>query len=352
MKLRTATWAMWVILGAACVPTAPPGTAPPAATATTPAPTAAAVPPPPSHEWARGSVFYELGALDATRLDALQSLGVDGVAVSAADEEALRRFLDETRKRGLRVIVDVPFSAGVVAQAMRRLEQGADGIRVDATQSDTPESMDLLTELANEMKRSQPAAILVVKSTGDTATLAARFAALPAQMNVPLAAALAEGVKSSNGNVVRKIQNEMHELYPARAIDAQFFEGSPTRNAAAILLTLPGIVFLPAGDAPLDDVYREWIAVRKSSVALRTGAHVPVDTGIRAVSFVRVSISAGESALVVHNVRDTAVTLPLAVAAAALHRVHTDPGVTTPNTDVGTWQVTMPPRASGVWRIE
>ena len=175
------------------------------------------------------------------------------------------------------------------------------------------------------------------------------------------------------------------------------------RSAAAILLTLPGMPFLyygeevglqngptaadeskrtpmpwsPAGgfssagrpwhpyapglasenvasqtDDPrslLSD-YRNWIAARKSSPALRKGTLTPLETGAQILAFLRES--AQERVLVVHNMGSSSInTGPLAVSGEQLETIYTDSGVPAPSGSSGAWRLAMPPHSSGAWRV-
>ncbi len=167
------------------------------------------------------------------------------------------------------------------------------------------------------------------------------------------------------------------------------------RNAAAILLTLPGTPFIYYGEevgmqngptsadeskrtpmpwnasggfttgtpwfayapgvatnnvaseigdpASLLSYYRNWIAARKHSPALLKGDLTPLETSSQILAFTRGS--GDERVLVIHNVGDASASLPLPVTGLP-EAIREDPGVSITGTNVS-----LPPRSSGVWRI-
>jgi alpha-amylase len=158
------------------------------------------------------------------------------------------------------------------------LAQGVDGFRLDATrylvesgpgagQADIPETHQLLKEFAADVRRARPEAILVAENTTDTGTLAQYYGStvtirggdeMPMNFNFPLAAAIVDGVKSGNATGITSTLREVIRVYPGGVIDAPFLtnhdqtrlatlvgnNGGKLRNAAAILLTLPGAPFV------------------------------------------------------------------------------------------------------------
>lgn len=337
---------------------------------------------------------------------------------------------------------DLNFRNPAVKEEMFRiarhwLARGVDGFRLDATrylvetgsgeegQADTAETHQVLREMSEEVRRVRPEAVLVAENTVDTAKLAKYFGStrevaggdeMPMNFNFPLAAAVVEGMKNGTATRTNKVLADMVEMYPKGIIDAPFLTNhdqtrvatvvdnhpGKLRNAAAILLTLPGAPFLYYGEeiglqngpaatdeskrtpmpwsasggfttaaqpwhpyAPglatanvasqtgeansLLSYYRGWIAARKRSPALSKGWVNPVPTSVRNVVYVRHSEE--EVALVVHNIGDTALTIALPVATTALTPIHLDPGVGVPNTDLGAWTVHVPAYSSAVWRV-
>ncbi len=97
--------------------------------------------------------------------------------------------------------------------------------------------------------------------------------------------------------------------------------------------------------------YRNWIAARKSSSALRLGTlELLAPASNQVLAFMRES--ADERVLVVHNVSDSfASGGPFAVSAAGFTRVLSDSGVTDPSGVSGSWRVSLPPKTSGAWRV-
>ena len=300
------------------------------------------------------------------------------------------------------------------------LERGADGYRLDATrylvetgpgepgQADTPETHRVLGELSAMVRRVRPDAILVAENTVPTATLAPYYAEMPMNFNFPLATAIVDGVKSGSATGIRETLQEMNRLYPRGVIDTPFLtnhdhiriatvmggDQAKLRNAAAILLTLPGIPFLYYGEevglqngpgsrdeekrtpmpwsaaggftsgtpwhayAPglaaenvaaeegdggsLLSYYRSWIAARKGSRALMAGEITPLPSSAQVLAFTREA--AGERVLVVHNLGDTPVEA--GPFGGRLEKVFADAGV-----GEGGGRISLPPRSSGVWRV-
>ncbi|PYQ30204.1 MAG: alpha-amylase, partial [Acidobacteria bacterium] len=153
------------------------------------------------------------------------------------------------------------------------LAQGVDGYRLDATrylvetgpgtgQADTPETHQVLKELSAEVRQTKPESILVAENTVDTRTLATYFDDGLMNFNFPLASSVLDGVNSSNANRIRQTLQDVIAAYPQGAIDAPFLtnhdqtrlanvlgnDAGKLRNAAAILLTLPGAPFLYYGE--------------------------------------------------------------------------------------------------------
>src|SRR5947207_5202896 len=166
--------------------------------------------------------------------------------------------------------------------------------------------------------------------------------------------------------------------YPPAIIDAPFLtnhdhtriatvlnnDSRKLRNAAAILLTLPGMPFIYYGEevgmqndagqadeakrrpmpwtmvaAETSDpqsllaYYRTWIAVRHQSQALLKGDLHPLDTPPNVLAYVR--SFGNERVAVVHNLSASSVNVPLK---GSVSLVHGDPGVT---------NAALPPHTSG-----
>jgi glycosidase len=262
------------------------------------------------------------------------------------------------------------------------LTQGVDGYRLDATrylvedgpgvgQADTPETHQVLKELSAEVRKTKPDAILVAENTVDVQTLATYFADVPMNFNFPLASAVLEGVNSGNANRIRDTLRAVISAYPRGVIDAPFLtnhdhtrvatvlnnDAGKLRNAAAILLTLPGAPFIYYGEevglqngpasadeqkrtpmpwsssggfttatpwfpyapglatnnvaaqtndpASLLSYYRDWIAARKRAAGLMKGDITPLESGAQILAFIR--DSGDDRVLVVHNVSNSLV---------------------------------------------
>ena len=306
------------------------------------------------------------------------------------------------------------------------LQQGVDGYRLDATrylietgpgagEADTPETHQLLRDFAADVRRTRANAILVAENTVDTATLAAYFADGVMNFNFPLATAIVNGVNSGDTTAITTTLRAMRSLYPNGSIDAPFLtnhdhtrvatllnnDDGKLRNAAAILLTLPGAPFIYYGEevglqngptsadeskrtpmpwaeyggfstgkpwesyAPgletnnvamqsndprsLLSYYRNWIAARKSSTALAKGDLTLLDAPPNILAFMRESFR--ERVVVAHNVGDTAADVRLPIAASGFETLYADIGIAGPGGGAGEWHVALPPHSSGAWRV-
>lgn len=96
--------------------------------------------------------------------------------------------------------------------------------------------------------------------------------------------------------------------------------------------------------------YRNLIRARNASVALKKGSLEMLDsTSGQVLAFLRRTES--ETVLVLHNVGDSFITAgPLSVSAAGLDAVLVDSGVNVSGGN-NSWNVGMPPRSTGVWRL-
>lgn len=306
------------------------------------------------------------------------------------------------------------------------LTKGVDGYRLDATryliedgpgagQYDTPETHQLLKDFSADMGAAKPDAVLIAENTVDTATLAKYDADGVMNFNFPLASAIVEGVNSGNTTRITSTLREMLAVIPPGTIDAPFLtnhdqtrlatvlgsDQGKLRNAAAILLTLPGAPFIYYGEevglqngptsadeskrtpmpwspsggfttgtpwfayAPglatanvaaeihdprsLLSYYRDWITARKRSTALRKGDITPLDSSAQVLAFLRQSDN--ERVLVVHNVGSAPAMTVLNFSAQAVETLHVDSGVPDPTGSSGTWSVVMPAHSSGAWRL-
>ena len=321
------------------------------------------------------------------------------------------------------------------------LARGVDGFRLDATrylvengagggQQDTPETHAALKELAAHVRRSKPDAFVVGENWADTAVIATYYGSkdvrggdeLPASFDFPLSDRILRAVTEGNGALVAGKLDEVQRAYPAGAIDAPFLtnhdqvrlatqlgrNAGRLRNAAAILLTVPGAPFLYYGEElgmqngttggdeskrtpmPWDGTagggfttgtpwfpyapgrdnanvaaqvgdpssllsrYRSLIRVRKEAPALAKGDLVLLSpaAGVSPVlAFLRTT--ATETLLVVHNLSDTFVSAgPFAVNGTAFEKLFADAGTADPSGAPGAIRVPMPGRGTGIWRVE
>lgn len=320
------------------------------------------------------------------------------------------------------------------------LERGVDGFRLDATrylvetgagggQADTPETHAALKEFAAHVRRVKPGAFVVGENWADTGVVASYYGSntvpggdeLPASFNFPLSDRILRAVTTGDGVPVAAKLDEVTRSYPKGAIDAPFLTNHDQvrlatqlgrsrgrlRNAAAVLLTLPGAPFLYYGEevgiengptggdeskrtpmpwdatpgggfttgtpwfafapgretanvaaqsgdpASLLSRYRELIRVRKASPALAKGELVllsPTSGVSPFLAFLR--RTGAETVLVVHNLSDTFVSAgPLAVEGTAFERLFADAGSADPSGGPGSLRVYLPGRGTGIWRV-
>jgi len=301
------------------------------------------------------------------------------------------------------------------------LTKGVDGFRLDATrylvedgagagQYDTPETHQLLKDFSADVQQTKPDAILVAENTVNTATLATYYSDVSMNFNFPLASAILDGVNSGNASRITSTLREMSNDYPPGAIDAPFLtnhdqtriatilgnDSGKLRNAAAILLTLPGAPFIYYGEEvglqngptsadeskrtpmpwtasggfttgppwfayaagtatanvasetsdsqSLLSYYRNWIAARKKSAALMKGNLTLLDLSASILAFER--DSSDERVVVVHNLSGAAINAELAVTASSFDVIAADSGVSNVN-----GKISLPAHSSGVWRL-
>lgn len=310
--------------------------------------------------------------------------------------------------------------AEMMRVARHWLSRGLDGFRLDATrylvengagesgQADTAETHQVLRELADTVKQLKPEALLIAENTVDTGKLARYFESIPMNFNFPLAAAVVEGVKSGDASRIRAVLDDMGRHYPRGIIDTPFLtnhdqtrvatilgrDPRKLRNAAAILLTLPGTPFIYYGEeigmenapAPNDEAkrtpmawsanggfttgtpwhsyspgiatnnvaaqdgdpesvltyYRDWIAARKRSPALMKGEITPLPAEPQVLAYIRQSRE--ERVIVVHNLGSAAISVRIAVELG--ETIHADRGVA-----VTPGGIELPPHASGAWSL-
>jgi glycosidase len=319
------------------------------------------------------------------------------------------------------------------------LNRGVDGFRVDAArhivengaaqqQVDQPETHAFWREFAAHVRSVKPEATVVGENWTETPIIATYFGStarlsggdeLTMNFNFPLGGAILEAVKGASAAPLAQKLQEIQRIYPKGVADAPFLtnhdmprlasllEGHAgrLRNAAAILLTLPGAPFLYYGEevglenggkdsddrlkrtpmpwdasegggfssakpwfpfapgrekanvaAQLMDPgsllsrYRTLIRLRKAAPALATGSLKLLDAQPAVLAYVRQK--GAESLLVVHNLSDAAVeTDPLQVPGAVGKLLFGD-GASQARGGKGAWRVKLPARGSAVWRIQ
>ncbi|HYH07161.1 MAG TPA: alpha-amylase family glycosyl hydrolase [Thermoanaerobaculia bacterium] len=314
------------------------------------------------------------------------------------------------------------------------LERGVDGYRLDATrylietgggagQADTPETHAALKDFAAVVRTTKPDAILVAENWTTAPIIATYYGEtdviqggdeMPMNFNFPLADAIVRGVNGGNASGIRTAIETQQALYPAGVLDAPFLtnhdqrrvaselgnNGPKMRNAAAILLTLPGVPFLYYGEevgiqngptggdeskrtpmpwtanggfssaspwfqysaglstanvatqtgdpTSLLSRYRNLIHVRNNSVALQKGDLQLFDAGSQVLAFLR--SEGDERVLVVHNVSDAfASATGMTFSAAGFETLFGD--ITAMPSGSGSWSVSLPPRATMIWKV-
>ncbi|MHB0969906.1 MAG: alpha-amylase family glycosyl hydrolase [Thermoanaerobaculia bacterium] len=338
---------------------------------------------------------------------------------------------------------DVNYETPAVREEMKRLARlwlarGVDGYRLDATrylvetgggmgQADTAETHAYLKEFAEAVRTAKPDAFLVGENWTDTIIIGDYFGStdvikggdeLPSNFNFPLAGDILRAISSGDATGIAARYAEMKSVYPAGIIDSPFLtnhdqvrlatqlgnDAGRLRNAAAVLLTLPGAPFLyygeevgiqngptngdeskrtpmpwtasggfttgnpwfqyapgvsttnvatQSGDAgSLLARYRALIRARRSSPALTRGdiGMLTPQTGSSPVlAFLR--LTSGERVLVVHNLTDGFQVGRFSFEASSFETIFADSGVGGPS-GIGTqWTVNLPPRTTGVWRV-
>jgi glycosidase len=325
--------------------------------------------------------------------------------------------------------------AEMLRLARHWLQLGVDGYRLDATrylvetgpgpgQADTPETHAALRDLAAAVRTAKPDALLVAENWTTAPIIAKYYGStavikggdeMPMNFNFPLADAIVNGVGSGSAAPIRNAIEEMQSLYPAGVLDAPFLRNHDhvrvattlgnnagrLRNAAAVLLTLPGAPFLYYGEevgiqngptsgdeskrtpmswtpqggftsgspwfqysagtatanvasqtgeaGSLLSRYRTLIHTRNASPALRRGNLELLSTNDSVLSFLR--RTEGDTVLVVHNVSDSFTQATVAVTGSRFETLFSDVAMT-PSGASGGWTVSLPPRATGIWRVQ
>lgn len=341
---------------------------------------------------------------------------------------------------------DLNYRNGDVSKEMKRIagywiRKGVNGFRLDAArhliedgagplQSDTPETHAFWKSFSAHIRNVDPKTILVGENWTDTPIIATYFGSnqtisggdeLPLNFNFPLAESILNGLKSGDASGIAAKLAEVKALYPTNAKDATFLtnhdqvrlatqlQNNPQwlRNAAAILLTLPGTPFIYYGEeigvqngpasgdeakrtpmpwnnspgggfttgtpwfafspgkdhanvaaqisnsASLLSHYRNLIQLRNNSTVLSKGSLNVVTPGTGAtpvLAYLRENET--EQNLVVHNLSNSfAVAGPLNIQAAALDRLFASGAPGEPVRSGSHWQVPLPPHSMGVWRL-
>ncbi|MEM6455712.1 MAG: alpha-amylase family glycosyl hydrolase [Acidobacteriota bacterium] len=163
--------------------------------------------------------------------------------------------------------------ATLLASALRWLDLGLDGFRLDATrylietsggagQADTPETHAALRAFADAVRAKHPDALLVAENWTSASIIATYYDDVPMSFNFPLADAMVRSVQRGDARPVADALATMARLYPSGALDGTFLRNHdqtrlasilagdprPLRAAASLLLTLPGTPFLYYGE--------------------------------------------------------------------------------------------------------
>ncbi len=342
---------------------------------------------------------------------------------------------------------DLNFRTPAVRREIERLaklwlDRGADGFRLDAArhivedgggqgQVDTPETHAYWKEFASFVRSAKPGATLVGENWTDTPIIATYYGStaqiavgdeLPMNFDFPLADRIVSAVDSGDASAVAAKLAEIAAAYPVGVVDAPFLTNhdqvrvatrlasnpGKLRNAAAILLTLPGAPFLYYGEelglqnGPTSDDrdkrtpmpwdasagggftsgipwygfapgqatanvaeetgdpgsllsrYRGLIRARKSSPALRAGTLellTPAAGSSPVLAFVRTT--AAERVLVLHNLSDSvAAAGPYPLSITSAQEIFADPHAGQPAGAAGSWTVSLSPRGSAIWKIK
>jgi len=236
----------------------------------------------------------------------------------------------------------------------------------------------------------------------------------------PLAEQIVRAVNAGDADGIAQKIAEIKSLYPAGVVDAPFLTNHDQvrvatqlsrslpkmKNAAAILLTLPGAPFLYYGEevglqngttgndeakrtpmpwdgsagggfstgtpwfafAPgretenvtaetgdrtsLLSRYRDLIRLRHASSALAKGDIRLLGPAGASPTLAYLRVDGAERVLVAHNLTDLFVTGgPYDVTASGVERLFADDGVGDPSGPNGAWRVTLAPRATAVFRL-
>jgi len=317
------------------------------------------------------------------------------------------------------------------------LARGVDGFRLDATrhliedgpgagQNDTPETHQFLKEFAAYVRSVKPDAVLVGENWTDTEHVAPYYGStakvpggdeLPLNFDFPLASRIIEGVRAGQASGIAAKLVEAKRTYPPGATDVPFLtnhdmrrvasdlkdDPGKLRSAAAVLLTLPGTLFLYYGEevgllngttdddeakrtpmpwdatagggfttgtpwhrfAPGRDTgnvaaqtgdptsllshYRKLVRARHASPALARGDLSLLSSEGPLLAFV--STEGAERVLVVHNLGATPVRTSLPVVAKGASSLYATPGASVAIRG-GEALVELPGHGSGIYRLD
>jgi len=340
---------------------------------------------------------------------------------------------------------DLNFRTPAVRQEIERLarlwlDRGADGFRLDAarhivedgggqSQVDTPETHAWWKEFASFVRGVRPDATLVGENWTDTPIIATYYGStaeiaggdeLPMNFDFPLADRILAGVDGGDASAIAAKLSEIQSVYPAGVNGAPFLtnhdqvriatrlglDAGKLKNAAAVLLTLPGAPFLYYGEEvglqngttgndeakrtpmPWDGTlgggftagapwfsfapgketanvaaqsndpgsllsrYRNLIRARHSSPALERGSLqllTPASGGSPVLAFLRTE--GEERVLVLHNFSDRPANAGYPIAIASAEKIFADSYLGEPVGPAGGWAVSLSPRGTGIWRI-
>jgi len=315
---------------------------------------------------------------------------------------------------------DLNWSNGEVRSAiadsmLRWLDLGVDGFRLDAVrhlvesgpgsgQSDASATHRHLRELAARLAVRRSDVLLIGEIWADAATIAPYYGAagepeLGATYDFPLASAIVDGVRDRQAQPLADALQTIIQCYPVGAVDITFVDNhdqvrlasqlgdddAGLRQAAALLLTLPGTPFIYYGDeigqrnGPTGDdedkrrplawanvasqradptsllsLYRQLIRLRQRWQPLRRGTTEVLVGMPHGDAVLALQRRAGEQRLLVlHNLTDQpAEAGPFLIEATAVRPLWTSAPSAEPMAVLGAIGVLLPPRASGVWLIE
>jgi len=339
---------------------------------------------------------------------------------------------------------DLNYRWDAVRQEMKRLgslwlQRGADGYRIDAApylvedgpgagQQHTTGTHQYLKELRDSLAAANPSAAFVTESWTDTETIGRYYGSrtarggdeAPMSFDFPLSDRIVEALSSGNAIAIASKLVEVRASYPFGAVDAPFLSNhdqsriastlgndpARLRQAAAILLTLPGTPFLYYGEeigaqqstasgdeskrAPMAwdatsgggftsgtpwtplapgqstanvaaqtsdptsllSRYRNLIRVRHASQALSVGQGLEVLTNMYGFDplLVFVRTHGSERVVVAHNLTDIDSSNSYHLGASAMAPLFLDPGATATNFSGGDWVLSIPAHGTAIWR--